>query len=50
MLVVPGTSRGVWIDFSCSQVDVDIDNSLEEEMYTGGAIPAELVGASFIIC
>jgi predicted Ser/Thr protein kinase len=48
MLVVPGTSRGVWIDFSCSQVNVD--EFLEQEMRGGGSVPAEMVRASFFIC
>jgi serine/threonine protein kinase len=47
ILVVPGTSRGVWIDFSCSQVEL-VDEYLNEEMYIGGAIPIEIVGVPFL--
>lgn len=41
MLVIPGTIRGIWIDFSCAQVGNERYH--EQEMYSGGAIPIELV-------
>lgn len=41
-IIIPGTTRAVWIDFSCSQVEVD--EHLEQEMYGPGAVPVEMVG------
>jgi len=39
MLVVPGSSRAVWIDFSCAQVNPD-EKDTEDEMKYGATRPA----------
>jgi len=41
MLVVPGTGRAVWVDFSCAKIG--LPDEFEYEMRVGGLIPIQLV-------
>jgi hypothetical protein len=43
MLVVPGTTRGVWVDFSCSHIGQEEHH--DSEMYSGGGIAIRYVSA-----
>jgi predicted Ser/Thr protein kinase len=42
MLVIPGSKRAVWIDFSCARIDV-ADYSYEQEAYLSVACPIKYV-------
>jgi len=44
MLVVPGSRRAVWIDFSCSQAGEEYHH--DSELYTGGIIPVSYVSTN----
>jgi uncharacterized protein (DUF486 family) len=44
MLVVPGTKRGVWVDFSCAQIG---EERHHYEMFSGGGTAVEHVNLSF---
>lgn len=46
ILVIPGSKRAVWIDFSCAQTEHVMEASLGKETYIGGALPMYYVLAS----
>ena len=41
ILVIPGSKRGVWIDFSCAQIGEERVH--DKEMYIGGGLAIEMV-------
>ena len=48
MLVIPGSRRAVWIDFSCAQTELILDFSFRDETYINGAVPIEYVMTSYL--
>ena len=39
ILVIPGSKRAVWIDFSCAQTEHLMELSFPQETYMGGGLP-----------
>jgi len=46
MMVIPGSPRAVWIDFSCALIDLD-EGLYADEMEARGTIPIAVVSFSF---
>ena len=47
ILVIPGSQRAVWIDFSCAHTEDVIERSFRQEAYHGGGVPINYVLVNF---
>lgn len=50
ILVIPGSKRAVWIDFSCAQTEHIMKFSFPQETYNGGGLPIDYVLIFSIFC
>ena len=49
ILVIPGSRRAVWIDFSCAQTENIMEFSFPQETYIGGGLPMYYVLPSLLL-